>query len=68
MEARGRVHVLKGRGGTLQLAAVGDDNLLAGLARLGAEALNLLDNVHAWGGGEEEEGGCPCGPHIFLYF
>ena len=30
----------------LALPTVGDDDLLVGLARLGAEALDLLDDVH----------------------
>ena len=30
----------------LALATVGDDNLLGGLAGLGAKALDLLDDIH----------------------
>ncbi len=37
------------------MTAVGDDDLLASLARLGAVALDLLDDVHALGHGAEDD-------------
>merc|ERR1719409_2242779 len=38
-----------------ELAAVGDDDLLGGLARGGADRLDGLDDVHALGDGAEEK-------------
>mmetsp|Transcript_31962 Transcript_31962/g.28325 ORF Transcript_31962/g.28325 Transcript_31962/m.28325 type:complete len:95 (-) Transcript_31962:89-373(-) len=38
----------------LQLASVGDHNLLRGGTRLGAERLDLLHNVHAFGHGAKD--------------
>ena len=37
-----------------KLAAIGDDDRGLGGARLGSDALNLLDNVHATGDGAED--------------
>ena len=39
---------------SLELSTVSDDNLLGGGARLGANALNLLDNIHTLGNLSED--------------
>ena len=41
-----------------ELAAVGDDDLLGGLARGGADRLDGLDDVHALGDGVEDDEAC----------
>ena len=39
----------------LELATVGDDDRAAGLATLGADGLDLLDDIHALNNGAEND-------------
>lgn len=52
MDTRGQVYQTYA---LRDLTAVGNLDLLGGLARLGAEALNLLDDIHAGGDRAEDD-------------